>query len=119
MDWPGIGTGFVKIGIDWKGLGPVPIARQSMAGEFAIIHPPIRLGTIPYRALVPRLKGQMALRNGLKLALDCPGLAWIGMDWQGSVWIGRSENCVGIKIFTLDWHGLACIDKALQRSEDW
>ena len=72
MDWPGIGTGFVKIGIDWKGLGPVPIARQSMAGEFAIIHPPIRLGTIPYRALVPRLKGQMALGNGIGLVPDWP-----------------------------------------------
>ena len=51
--WPRIGTGFVKIGIDWKGFGPVPIARQSMAGEFAIIHPPIRLGTNPHRGLVP------------------------------------------------------------------
>ena len=29
------------------------------------------LGTIPHRGLVPRLKGQMALGNGLKLALDC------------------------------------------------
>ena len=35
-DWPGIGTGFVKIGIDWKGLGPVPIPSQSMAGGFAL-----------------------------------------------------------------------------------
>ena len=58
--WPRIGTGFVKIGIDWKGLGPVPIARLSMAGEFAIIHPPSRLGTSPYRALVPRLSAGMA-----------------------------------------------------------
>ena len=33
--------------------------------------PPRRLGTIPYRALVPRLLRQMALSNGLKLALDC------------------------------------------------
>ena len=24
-DGPGIGTGFVEIGIDWKGLDPVPI----------------------------------------------------------------------------------------------
>ena len=60
IKWPRIGTGFVKIGIDWKGLGPVPIARLSMAGEFAIIHPPSRLGTIPYRALVPRLSAGMA-----------------------------------------------------------
>ena len=51
-DWPGIGTGFVKIGIDWKGLGPVPITCQSMTGEFALIHPPSGLGTIPYRGLV-------------------------------------------------------------------
>ena len=70
-DWPGISTGFVKIGIDWKGLGPVPIPRQSMTGEFALIHPPSRLGTIQNRALVPRLLRQMALSNGLKLALDC------------------------------------------------
>ena len=33
--------------------------------------PPRRLGTIPYRALVPRLLRQMALSNGLKLASDC------------------------------------------------
>ena len=70
-DWPGIGTGFVEIGIDWKGFGPVPIPRQSMTGEFALIHPPSRLGTIQHRALVPRLLRQMALSNGLKLALDC------------------------------------------------
>ena len=70
-DWPGISTGFVKIGIDWKGLGPVPITCQSMTGEFALIHPPSRLGTIQHRALVPRLLRQMALSNGLKLALDC------------------------------------------------
>ena len=74
MDWPGIGTGFVKIGIDWKGLGPVPITCQSMTGEFALIHPPIRLGTIPYRGLVPSLSAGMAHVNGLKLALDFQGL---------------------------------------------
>ena len=76
MDWPGIGTGFVKIGIDWKGLGPVPITCQSMTGEFALIHPPIRLGAIPYRGLVPSLSAGMAHVNGLKLAPDCPEL-WI------------------------------------------
>ena len=36
-----------------------------------MIHPPSRLGTIQHRALVPRLLRQMALSNGLKLALDC------------------------------------------------
>ena len=50
--WPRIGTGFAEVGIYWKGLGPVPIPCQSMTGEFALIHPPIRLGTIPYRGLV-------------------------------------------------------------------
>ena len=35
---------------------------------------PSRLGTIPYRGLVPRLSAGMALSNGLKLALD-----WLGM----------------------------------------
>ena len=68
--WPRIGTGFAEVGIYWKGLGPVPIPCQSMTGEFALIHPPSRLGTIPYRALVPRLSAGMALSNGLKLALD-------------------------------------------------
>ena len=73
--WPRIGTGFAEVGIYWKGLGPVPIPCQSMTGEFALIHPPSRLGTIPYRALVPRLSAGMALSNGLKLALDWLGLA--------------------------------------------
>ena len=72
--WPRIGTGFVKIGIDWKGLGPVLITCQSMTGEFALIHPPIRLGTIPYRGLVPSLSAGMAHVNGLKMALDFQGL---------------------------------------------
>ena len=38
----------------------------------AMIRPPSRLGTIPYRALVPRLKGQMALGNGIGLVPDWP-----------------------------------------------
>ena len=42
-----------------------------MAGEFAIIHPPSRLGTVPYRALVPRLKGQTSSE-----------MTWIGTDWH-------------------------------------
>ena len=33
------------------------------------------MGTIPYRGLVPRLSRQMALSNGMKLALDWLGLA--------------------------------------------
>ena len=33
------------------------------------------------------------------------------MDWKGSVRIGRSANCVGIKRFTLDWHGLTKLSK--------
>ena len=37
MDRPGIGTGFVKIGIDWQGLGPAPIPCQSMTSEMARI----------------------------------------------------------------------------------
>ena len=38
-DWHGlvqIGTGFVKIGIALKELGPVPIPCQSMKGEFVL-----------------------------------------------------------------------------------
>ena len=88
-DWPGISTGFVKIGIDWKGLGPVPIPRQSMTGEFALIHPPSRLGTIQHRALVPRLLRQMVLRNDPKMALDWLGLA---LDWLGLTGFGNLEN---------------------------
>ena len=49
-DWPWIGADLVL----WRKF-----------------RPPRRLGTIPYRALVPRLLRQMALSNGLKLALDC------------------------------------------------
>ena len=63
----------------------MPIARQSMAGEFAIIHPPIRLGTIPYRALVPRLSAGMVLSNGIGLALNWSGLA---LDLLGLAQIG-------------------------------
>ena len=37
MDRPGIGTVFVKIGIDWQGLGPAPIPCQSMTSEMARI----------------------------------------------------------------------------------
>ena len=48
--------------------------------------PPRRLGTIPYIALVPRLKGQMALSNGMKLALDWLGLA---LDFLGLALIDR------------------------------
>ena len=44
------------------------------------------LGTIPLRALVPRLKGQMALSNGMKLALDWLGLA---LDFLGLALIDR------------------------------
>ena len=36
------------------------------------IHPPRRPGTIPYRALVPRLSRQMVLVNGLGLAEPLP-----------------------------------------------
>ena len=93
-DWPGIGTGFVKIGIDWKGLGPVPITCQSMTGEFALIHPPIRLGTIPYRGLVPSLSAGMAHVNGLKLALDWHGLA---LDLLGLAQIGQLTNFPFVK----------------------
>ena len=42
---------------------------------YSVDSSPRRLGTIPLRALVPRLKGQMALSNGMKLALDWLGLA--------------------------------------------
>ena len=37
--------------------------------------PPSGLGTIPYREIVPRLSAGMVLSNGMKLALDWPGLA--------------------------------------------
>ena len=52
------------------------------------------LGTIPHRGLVPRLKGQMALGNGLKLALD-----WLGMalDLLGLAQIGQLTNFPFVK----------------------
>ena len=58
--------------------------------------PPSRLGTIPYRGLVPRLSAGMVLSNDIGLAWDWPiglGLA----DWH---WIGTG---------LADWHGLAKI----------
>ena len=50
--------------------------------------------TVPYRALVPRLKGQMVLGNGLKLALD-----WLGMalDLLGLAQIGQLTNFPFVK----------------------
>ena len=35
-DWPGIGTGFVEIGIDWKGLDPVPIPCKFKTWKFSL-----------------------------------------------------------------------------------
>ena len=56
-DWPGIGTGFVKIVKDWA---QCQLVCQSMTAEFALVGPPIRLGTNPHRGLVPRLSAGMA-----------------------------------------------------------
>ena len=47
------------------------------------------MGTIPYRGLVPRLSRQMALSNGMKLALDWLGLA---SDLLGLTGFGNLEN---------------------------
>ena len=60
----------------------VPVIR------LALDRPSRRLGIIPYRALVPRLWGQMVLENGLGLALDWPGLAldWPGLECNGQNW---------------------------------
>ena len=69
MDWPGIGTGFVKIVKDWA---QCQLVCQSMTVEFALVRPPSRLGTIPYRALVPRLSAGMVLSNGIGLVPDWP-----------------------------------------------
>ena len=70
--------------------------------------PPRRLGTIPYRALVPRLSRQMALSNGMKLALDWLGLA---SDLLGLARIDQvleiGELILDQKVdlgMTSDWH---------------
>ena len=67
----------------------MPITCQSMTGEFALIHPPSGLGTIPYRGLVPSLSAGMVHVNGLKLALDWHGLA---LDLLGLAQIGQLTN---------------------------
>ena len=70
--------------------------------------PPNILGTIPYRGLVPRLSRQMALSNGMKLALDWLGLA---LDLLGLALIDRfleiGELILDRKVdlgMTSDWH---------------
>ena len=66
------------------------------------------MGTIPYRGLVPRLSRQMALRNGIKLALDWLGLA---SDLLGLARIDQvleiGELILDQKVdlgMTSDWH---------------
>ena len=54
----------LDFGRDWPWIGADLVLWRKF-------RPPRRLGTIPYRALVPRLLRQMALSNGLKLASDC------------------------------------------------
>ena len=85
-DWPGIGTGFVKIVKDWA---QCQLVCQSMTVEFALVRPPSRLGTKPHRGLVPSLSAGMAHVNGLKLALDWHGLA---LDLLGLAQIGQLTN---------------------------
>ena len=74
----------------------------------AMIRPPSRLGTIPYRALVPRLSAGMAsvmTQDWHRIG----GLAWdwpIGLglaDWHGLAQIGTDWQRF-IDKFTLDWH---------------
>ena len=60
----------------------------------AMIRPPSRLGTIPYRGLVPWLSAGMAHVNGLKLALDWHGLA---LDLLGLAQIGQLTNFPFVK----------------------
>ena len=43
----------------------------------------------------------MALRNGLKLALDCPGLAWIGR-----VQFGLADRRIVSELRYLPWIGM-------------
>ena len=64
------------------------------------------MGTIPYRGLVPRLSRQMALSNGMKLALDWLGLA---LDLLGLAQIGQLTNFCFCEKLTSDWHGLVQI----------
>ena len=52
-------------------------------------HPPRRPGTIPYRALVPRLSRQMSS----VMAWDWH---WIGQDWHGWQRIGSSDDSMQI-----------------------
>ena len=95
----------------------MPIDRQSMAGEFAIIHPPSRLGTSPYRALVPRLSAGMAS----VMTWDwhrIGGLTWIDTDWQIGKFVSEpkidprlAQDWHGLARIGTDWHGLARIGK--------
>ena len=81
--------------------------------------------TVPYRALVPRLKGQMVLGNGLKLALD-----WLGMalDLLGLALIDRfleiGELILDRKVdlgLASDWHriGSGLAKKWISLALDW
>ena len=66
------------------------------------IRPPRRPGTIPYRALVPRLSRQMVLVNGM-------GLAWL-LPMQGQ---SNSSCNLGCRSAWPERHAVWCISKGL------
>ena len=57
----------------------------------------------------------MALRNGLKLALDCPGLAWIGRGQFGLADRRIVSELRYLPWIGMDWHVLTklCKDRRI------
>ena len=87
--------------------------------------PPSGLGTIPHRGLVPWLSAGMVLSNGMKLALDWPGLA---LDLLGLALIDHfleiGELILDRKVdlgLASDWHriGSGLAKKWISLALDW
>ena len=86
LGWTRIGSGLAK---EWLRIGQGLVIDWSHVDADLVLlrtfRPPSRLGTIPYRALVPRLSAGMVLSNGIGLALNWSGLA---LDLLGLAQIG-------------------------------
>ena len=91
-DWPGIGTGFVWIGMDDKELDPVSIPCQSTTRQFILNSSSEQTRDHTIQSTCSLVIQTNVLVNGTGLALDWLGLAWIGMDWNGVAEIGKLEN---------------------------
>ena len=97
--WHLIGQDWLRLDTNWNDLR---IRVFWGLESWPWIHPPRRPGTIPYRALVPRLSRQMVLVNGM-------GLAWL-LPMQGQ---SNSSCNLGCRSAWPERHAVWCISKGL------